>query len=58
MVCRLSLFRLDVLLDLCLFVFRFPITFLQSSIKFTNEPPLGKKPGLPQLVLTVLLLML
>lgn len=22
---------------------RFPITFLQSSIKFTNEPPLGKK---------------
>lgn len=24
------------------FVCRFPITFLQSSIKFTNEPPLGK----------------
>ncbi|XP_065805228.1 dynein axonemal heavy chain 5 [Labrus bergylta] len=25
---------------------RFPITFLQSSIKFTNEPPLGMKAGL------------
>ncbi|XP_041823849.1 dynein heavy chain 5, axonemal [Melanotaenia boesemani] len=25
---------------------RFPITFLQSSIKFTNEPPLGIKAGL------------
>ncbi|XP_056221074.1 dynein axonemal heavy chain 8 [Seriola aureovittata] len=25
---------------------RFPITFLQSSIKFTNEPPLGVKAGL------------
>ncbi|XP_030612273.1 dynein heavy chain 5, axonemal [Archocentrus centrarchus] len=24
----------------------FPITFLQSSIKFTNEPPLGMKAGL------------
>uniref|UniRef100_A0A3B4BEF3 Dynein, axonemal, heavy chain 5 n=1 Tax=Periophthalmus magnuspinnatus TaxID=409849 RepID=A0A3B4BEF3_9GOBI len=25
---------------------KFPITFLQSSIKFTNEPPLGMKAGL------------
>ncbi|XP_061778474.1 dynein axonemal heavy chain 5-like [Nerophis ophidion] len=25
---------------------RFPISFLQSSIKFTNEPPLGMKAGL------------
>ncbi|CAK6983241.1 LOW QUALITY PROTEIN: dynein axonemal heavy chain 5-like, partial [Scomber scombrus] len=25
---------------------RFPINFLQSSIKFTNEPPLGMKAGL------------
>ncbi|XP_055363688.1 dynein axonemal heavy chain 5 [Betta splendens] len=25
---------------------RFPIAFLQSSIKFTNEPPLGMKAGL------------
>ncbi|XP_067341566.1 dynein axonemal heavy chain 5 isoform X2 [Channa argus] len=25
---------------------RFPITFLQSSIKFANEPPLGMKAGL------------
>ncbi|KAM8731517.1 dynein axonemal heavy chain 5 [Acanthopagrus schlegelii] len=25
---------------------RFPITFLQSSIKFTNEPPLGMRAGL------------
>ncbi|XP_072307391.1 dynein axonemal heavy chain 5 [Eucyclogobius newberryi] len=25
---------------------RFPITFLQASIKFTNEPPLGMKAGL------------
>lgn len=28
--------------DFNVFVYRFPITFLQSSIKFTNEPPLGK----------------
>ena len=25
---------------------KFPITFLQSSIKFTNEPPQGIKAGL------------
>ncbi|KAL4001217.1 B-cell CLL/lymphoma 6 member B protein [Sarotherodon galilaeus] len=57
--CHLGLDFLDELLEtittaLCLqscltvfvFVSRFPITFLQSSIKFTNEPPLGMKAGL------------
>lgn len=34
-----------VLIRATICVNRFPITFLQSSIKFTNEPPLGTAPA-------------